>query len=696
MRSPRPFLWVTIFLLPLILLLNQNASGVVYDDYTPEVTARVVRISVIRGDVQIRRSGENQAWEKATLNLPIVEGDELTTGADSRIEIQFDKDSYLRLSEYATLKITTLRDEGVALSLPQGTMSLRVLNFDKERNYYEIDAPSTTVSVERAGMYRIDAGDTRGNEIRVAVTQGGEARVYSQNSGFTLKNGRSAKLFLSGNFAGEWETGDASRYADDFDTWVMERESAVAKRLRDSYYDKYYDRDIYGAEDLNEYGEWIYTRKYGYVWRPFRSATSGYTDWSPYRYGHWRWVSFYGWTWVNDEPWGWATYHHGRWIWDDGYWHWSPYANSRWRRSWWRPAMVSIVTWNGSVCWYPLSYYDSYYDYNSYYYRRNRGNVRIYNNTTIINNNTTVVVNPTPNPTPNNQPVTNETREDRLARLQTPPLQRIPPGAVVSVDSKEFGRRTGGYKTPPFETGKTILSKVPDDNQTPPILPDYKDLDRKISKEILIENPREPATDKVKTGAMERKPGASMDEDLRKQRIFGNRIPVTPKTEPNETGGGIIVNPNSETRKTGAVNRPLPKQEDNETKQPPVFNPGPVRTTGGGKRDDDGTQDQKPVQRERQREEKQSPPIYVPPQPKQEERRERPTFPQQQRNEKPREEPRQQPQPKPREEPRQQPQPKPREEPRPQPRIEPKSEPKPEQKPSPKQNPDKSEKDNRR
>ena len=71
---------------------------------------------------------------------------------------------------------------------------------------------------------------------------------------------------------------------------ALERDAIIAKRIADAYYDKYYDQDIYGAEDLNDNGEWIYTRKYGYVWRPFRSSISSYANWSPYRYGHWRWT----------------------------------------------------------------------------------------------------------------------------------------------------------------------------------------------------------------------------------------------------------------------------------------------------------------------------------------------------------------------------------------------------------------------
>jgi hypothetical protein len=66
------------------------------DDYTPEVTARVARISFISGDVQIRRA-DSQDWERAANNLPIVEGDEIATD-NALLEIQFNSETYLRLS----------------------------------------------------------------------------------------------------------------------------------------------------------------------------------------------------------------------------------------------------------------------------------------------------------------------------------------------------------------------------------------------------------------------------------------------------------------------------------------------------------------------------------------------------------------------------------------------------------------------
>jgi hypothetical protein len=669
MRLAKKFLWASFFL-PLLFLNAGNAFGVVVDDYTPEVTARVVRISFIRGDVQIRRAadenGVKQDWERAALNLPVVEGDELSTGANTVVEIQLDSYNHIRLWENAYLKFTTLRDEGIAVSLPQGTMSFRALAFDKDKSYFEVDVPGTTVSVERAGMYRVDAGDTRNSEIRVAATEDGEAKVYTQTSGFTLRSGRTARIFIEGNYAGDYETSSVARITDEFDEWVLQRDAVIAKRLNESYYDKYYDRDQFGAEDLNEYGEWIYTKKYGYVWKPYANTISSYSNWSPYRYGHWRWVPYYGWTWVNDEPWGWATYHHGRWVWDNNYWVWCPYGYYRWRRSWWQPAMISIVTWNGSVIWFPLGWDDDYCDYNRGYRWRNRRN-----NVTIINNNTTIINNPAPTPNPNPSPTPPLTpaqiNEMRRVNAKTPTFQRIPPSAVVAVNAEEFGKQTRGYRTPPLETAKKVLAQPVDPNQTPPILPDFKEIKGKISKEILIENPRidDRKEEQVKTGATVRETGKSLNERLEKERIFGNRQPTI--IQETRTNNETKVEQNEPQRKTGVVNRrpPVTKQENNDPNRSPDFNPQPNFPTRQTKSDDDDErrkEEQRNV-RQKQREENRTPPIYQPqPQPQEEERRRpQPTFPQQQRQEeRKREEPRPQPKPEPkREEPRPQPQPKP-------------------------------------
>jgi hypothetical protein len=561
MRLNNKILWAVFFLIPLLVVNANEISAYETDDYAPEITAKVSRISYLTGDVKIRRAGGDD-WERAVLNLPVVDGDEIATDSNALLEIQFDRDNYLRLAQNSYLKILGLKDEGIAVSITHGSLSLRVLNFKKDERYFEIDAPNTTVSVQKDGMYRVDAGDIRSREIRVSVTEDGEARVYSVNSGFTLRNGRSAKIYVEGALAGEFETAEALRFYDEFDEWALKRDALIAKRLRDAYYDRYYDRDIYGAEDLNDYGEWIYTRDYGYVWRPYGNAVNSYQNWSPYRYGHWRWIPHFGWTWINDETWGWATYHHGRWIYTNGHWAWTPYGYYRQRRSWWSPALVVFVNVGNNVCWYPMPHRSRYRGYNNRNERRGNNN----NNNPIVSN---------PNPV---QPPVKPTVRTPGGRKLDPDANQtfggIPASSVISVPISDFGRSAGGYKPAPADTARAALAKDPNagDNQT--FLPTYGDLNGRVSREIRAEKPPVINTQpNVRTGATARSNNAPLDKELRERQIFGNRQPIERRTI-NETNNDSFIAPNSR-RDTGAVNRPAAKpdrKDDADQTAPPRTN----------------------------------------------------------------------------------------------------------------------------
>ncbi len=101
---------------------------------------------------------------------------------------------------------------------------------------------------------------------------------------------------------------------------------------------------------LERYGEWIDIGYDDYVWRPYNT----YRDWRPYTEGRWEWTNN-GWYWVSYEPFGWATYHYGRWFFDDYYgWVWMP--DSEWGPSW--------VEWrydDNYIGWAPLPPYARYH-----------------------------------------------------------------------------------------------------------------------------------------------------------------------------------------------------------------------------------------------------------------------------------------------------------------------------------------------
>jgi hypothetical protein len=97
---------------------------------------------------------------------------------------------------------------------------------------------------------------------------------------------------------------------------------------------------------LDPYGEWIPLDAGVYGWRPVHTAG----DWRPYMMGRWAWT-YDGWYWVSDEPWGWATYHYGRWYFDDFYgWIWIPGYD-------WAPAWVEWRYGGDYIGWAPLGPY---------------------------------------------------------------------------------------------------------------------------------------------------------------------------------------------------------------------------------------------------------------------------------------------------------------------------------------------------
>src|SRR5215203_5051477 len=349
-----------LFLLSTLILFSPvalAADDTVSDDDEYEERARVLRVSLLKGEVSLQRAG-NDEWEDARLNAPLVEGDVLATGRDARLEIQADARNFIRVGPDSLIRVVTLRDEGIALSLSEGTATFRLARFDKDKEYFELDAPGTTVAAERTGQYRVDV--ERDGSVRVTVREDGRARIYSQNSGFVLRNNRTARLARDGTGESEWEFMAAAGF-DEWDTWNDERERYLAERLRYEGRERYYDSDVYGAEELDSYGEWAYHKDYGYIWRPHTTVVNVYNDWAPYRYGRWVWCSPYGWTWVADEPWGWAPYHYGRWVYVNNNWCWAPRGYGyRYGRAWWRPALVVFVTLDFGrdrhYCWYPLTY----------------------------------------------------------------------------------------------------------------------------------------------------------------------------------------------------------------------------------------------------------------------------------------------------------------------------------------------------
>ena len=619
---PKPLPLVALLVLLLTTLFpplpTLAAEEVVEDEY--EEQARVMRVSHLRGEATLRRAGQLE-WEQARLNVPVAEGDSLATGADARLELQLDARNFIRIGPDSVLRVVTLRDEGVAFSVSEGTATFRLARFDRDREYFEIDAPGTTVAAEKLGLYRVDVG--RRGEVSITVRDDGRARVYSQTSGFVLRNNRSARLVVDDSGEGDWELSAAGAF-DFWDSWNGLRERELAERLRQKDRDRYYDPEVWGAEELDAYGEWLHTREYGYVWRPHGNVIGSYHDWAPYRYGHWRYCPPYGWTWIPDEEWGWAPYHYGRWVYVGGNWCWAPRGYGyRYRRAWWRPALVAFIlipTAHGEqVCWYPLRHGQ----------RDPRGRhwPRGYDRLSPLNR-----------------------RELENLRRANPALLR----AVTSVPAREFGSESMRARPAPAEIAQRALTDEPVRGRLP-ILPGARPglpaqgTERARVPDAQGERPRglvvaRPAplgrelSDR-QTGAAARTPGVALGGELRRARVFGDREPrvTAPPSDtqgvPADAGTGAVTRRPRTSRRPveggGRLDNPVvvaPDPRGDDPSAPPRARPVRPSRPGIGDGEDSGVErvprrtrpgrdegdNDGPAPRVRAREDQPPPPVYQP------------------------------------------------------------------------------------
>ena len=64
--------------------------------FAQDSKARIVRLSFVDGQVQIDRNA-GQGWEKAILNMPIIQGSKLSAEQGSHVEVEFEDGSTARL-----------------------------------------------------------------------------------------------------------------------------------------------------------------------------------------------------------------------------------------------------------------------------------------------------------------------------------------------------------------------------------------------------------------------------------------------------------------------------------------------------------------------------------------------------------------------------------------------------------------------
>src|ERR1700686_126007 len=102
----------------------------------------VARISLMNGEVSVRR-GDSGEWVAGVINAPLLSDDRISTGPNSRAEVQFDAANILRIGGNAEVRLTQLEATRYQMEIAHGTVTFRVLRPSNAN--VEVDTPNVSV-----------------------------------------------------------------------------------------------------------------------------------------------------------------------------------------------------------------------------------------------------------------------------------------------------------------------------------------------------------------------------------------------------------------------------------------------------------------------------------------------------------------------------------------------------------------------
>ncbi len=260
----------------------------------------VARLTIEKGTTWVRM-GDTGEWEEATGNFPVTVKSRVSVPEGSSARIQFHGGQVLSLKGGSEVDIREMGDKGVSYRLRSGDADLSLAKEDFVP--VRIDVPGNReVRADSPGRYSLSTAE---GLTKLDVRSGEGIVAGGKGSPVTVKAGEMASI---GEEVRVSRAGAEAPLPPPEEPTLTEAEQKAG--LPSS-----------GAVELREYGDWVWTSEYGYVWRPYVDDS-----WEPYDYGRWVWNDLYGWVWVPYEPWGWWPYHYG-WWWPSPVfgWVWCPF-----------------------------------------------------------------------------------------------------------------------------------------------------------------------------------------------------------------------------------------------------------------------------------------------------------------------------------------------------------------------------------
>jgi hypothetical protein len=292
--------------------------------------ARIVRLSYAEGSVQL---ASERGVENATMNVPLVEGNRLSTSSNGWAEVQLEDGSTIRLAPSTQLTFTELGRDSSGNTLTTVDLDQGEAEFNVSRQHdsqFAVTVRNKTVLLKHSGRFRITS--TNQNPLELAVFKG-EVQVKDPDSGSLVSVKKDETFSLDSSDASQYAL-DKGTQSDELDEWGRQRDeslSAYTSTGNGNYAQSPYR---YGLSDLSYYGSYYNVPGYGYLWQPYGAGLG----WDPFMNGYWA-MSPFGPCWVSAYPWGWMPYRYGNWIFVNGFgWMWQPGGWGGW---WRQPRLVN-------------------------------------------------------------------------------------------------------------------------------------------------------------------------------------------------------------------------------------------------------------------------------------------------------------------------------------------------------------------
>lgn len=296
---------------------------------------RAARLTYLDGQVRVEQANSTTN-SVAVVNMPLVEGTVISSGADGQAEIEFEDGSLARITPNSGLSLVNLSVDSSGMYQTRIALLGGLAYFELRagtKYVYSVDAGGEVLSPVENATVRVNFDET---PAAIAVLDG-SAHIAAGGSSVDATAGQTVETDASGGGVLITKSVVAP---ESWDRWNEDRDEAAANEesSQTDVRSQFAGSQGYGWSDLDANGSWYDVPEHGQVWQPDLAASSPDADadagadaadqdangFDPYGYGSWAWTPA-GYSWASGYGWGWLPYRCGQWAYYEGFgWGWSP------------------------------------------------------------------------------------------------------------------------------------------------------------------------------------------------------------------------------------------------------------------------------------------------------------------------------------------------------------------------------------